>query len=78
MKLKLACKLKFRDPNDKIFIEGVGPGVIADETNIFEIADNLSDAEIKNMFDQFRTNMMKRYHAEIFSFFKVELTEIKD
>lgn len=78
MKVKLDCKLKLKDPTEHVYIDGSSPGTIAEEINIIELPDSMSDSEIKAFFDKFRADLMQRYSNDIFSFFKVDLTQLKE
>ena len=78
MQLKLQCKLKLDKPTTDIFIEGNDAGVIAEEINILEVPDGMSDEQVKVWFDQFKLDLMRRYTPQIFSFFKVELKQLKE
>lgn len=78
MKVKLDCKLRLKDPTEHVYLDGSSPGVIAEEINIIEIPDNLSDEGVKAYFEKFRADLMQRYANDIFSFFKVDLKQLKE
>ncbi len=77
MKLKLNCKLKLNGATD-IFIENSEPGLIAEEITLIELPNDMSDDDIKTYFENFRFEMKKRYLLQLFTFFDVELKELKE
>lgn len=75
MLLKLQCKLKHTSL-DTVFIENSEPGLIAEETNVIELDENMSDVDVQLFFEQFKFELKKRYLQQILSFFDVELKEL--
>lgn len=68
MKLKLQGNLVLKTDADPINI--------AEDVNIIDLPDTMSDAEIKKFFENFKETIKRKYAKEIFELFDVQFKEI--
>lgn len=68
MKLKLRCTLKLKSE--------YGPVEIAEDINLIDINESMSEAQISVFFDSVRDEIKRKYVEEILKLFEVQLTEI--
>lgn len=68
MKLKLRCTLKLKPE--------YAPVDIAEDINLIDINESMSEAQISVFFDSVRDGIKRKYVEEILKLFEVQLTEI--
>jgi hypothetical protein len=68
MKLKLQGNLVLKTDADPINI--------AEDINIVDLPDGMSDAQIKEFFENFKETIKRKYAKQIFALFDVKFKEI--